>query len=192
MADRRDAWQTIGTGLFSAGLGAGLSAPAAKHVAVIAIPAVVAGLCGLYLLGAMARGWWPVGAATHEPPGGGYPFHPPLPYALKAARQIVSKIAESEPAFDSWAASSVLKQAPRSGTDPVYEPLPWSYLKEGIDEMVRLGELLLLAEETWEVVRSPTRKLAWRRGHVTATPSPGVGTGGMQDRAKGRSDPPVY
>ena len=59
----------------------------------------------------------------HIPPGGGAPAVPPVDYQVAALRQIVAKISETMTEVTFSSLQAMLLNHPRTGTDPVYEPL---------------------------------------------------------------------
>ncbi len=90
----------------------------------------------------------------HIPPGGGAPAVPPVDYQVAALRQIVAKMSETmiEVTFSSLQA--MLLNHPRTGTDPVYEPLGPFSCQTGLDRLMELGELEKVDEWRWKIVTS--------------------------------------
>jgi hypothetical protein len=78
-------------------------------------------------------------STPHQPPGDGVPLHAPTEYQVKALRQVVPRVAETINPFGYWELEETLKNMPRHGVDPVYEPL--RSVDEGLERMVELGEL---------------------------------------------------
>ena len=91
--------------------------------------------------------------ATHKPPGGGLPVYPPVEYQVDALRQVIPRLAEAGlTEFGYRELEETLKNLPRQGTDPLFEPLR-SY-DEGLERMVELGELEKIEGGGWRFVGS--------------------------------------
>jgi hypothetical protein len=111
-------------------------------------------------------------AVQHIPPGGGAPAIPPVEYQVTALRQIVAKIAETTPEVTFSSLRAVLLNHPRTGTDPVYEPLGPFSCQAGLERLAKLGELEKVADWRWKIVR-PARALSPHRpAHARARRSP--------------------
>ncbi len=147
-ADPVHAWGAVATG--TAGL--------------IGIPAVLA---TLHSSQSSFRWWWPTGwmiipltvfvvgigllfipvrrspppRAEVPPPGGAVPHRAPVEYQVNALRQIIAKISETMTEFDFTSLDAMLKNHPRTGTDPVYEPLHAINCQEGLARLTELREI---------------------------------------------------
>jgi hypothetical protein len=91
-------------------------------------------------------------SAAHLPPGGGAPAIPPVDYQVAALRQIVAKISETMTEVGFSTLQAVLLNHPRSGTDPVYEPLSPFSCRDGLDRLTELGELKQVDDWRWIIV----------------------------------------
>jgi hypothetical protein len=90
-------------------------------------------------------GWTPL--AGQARPGGGTPHVPPVGYQVTALRQIIAKISETMTEFTFPSLRAVLLNYPRTGTDPVYDPLGPSSCTEGLARLTGLGEIEQLGED---------------------------------------------
>jgi hypothetical protein len=93
-------------------------------------------------------------AATHQPPGGGIPMRPSVEYQVVALRQVIKRLSEVMNEFGYFELSETLKNLPRRGTDPVYEPLSGLSCGEGLAALVEAGELEALHENAWRIVKA--------------------------------------
>jgi hypothetical protein len=118
-------------------------------------------LVGLALL-VVSLGWTArdehklrVGAeeATHQPPGGGVPMYAPVEYQVSALRQVIKRLSEGMDEFGFFELTETLKNLPRRGADPVYEPLSGLSCDEGLARLVELGELESLGSNSWRIVK---------------------------------------
>ncbi len=78
---------------------------------------------------------------THQPPGGGNTLDAPVKYQVDALRQAIRRISETGPEFDFITLRSVMQNLPRTGTDPIYEPLDAITCQDGLCQLVSDGEL---------------------------------------------------
>jgi len=89
----------------------------------------------------------------HRPPGDGIPLYAPVDYQVNALRQVLPRVAETISPFGYWEVEETLKNMPRRGVDPVYEPL--RTVDEGLKRMVELGELETVGKGgRWRFVKS--------------------------------------
>ncbi len=107
-------------------------------------------------LGALKRAETSLATTPHRPPGGGTPLVPPVEYQVDALRHAVASISKSQLTFDIRELSEVMKNLPRTGTNPVYEPLGTVMCTGGIAMLVGLGELRSLRSlgGPWEIVQT--------------------------------------
>jgi hypothetical protein len=94
-------------------------------------------------------------AHPHQPPGGGDPIISPVDYQVAALRQVLARISETTLSLDWRTLDGVLQNLPRSGADPLYEPLRVSRCAEGIAQLVALGELVELGTNDVWAIRQP-------------------------------------
>ncbi len=107
-------------------------------------------------------------AGPHIPPGGGAPAVPPVDYQVAALRQIVAKISETMPDVTFSSLRAVLLKQPRTGIDPVYEPLGPFSCRAGLDRLTELGELEKVDEWRWKIVRPTQASSPHRPAHARA------------------------
>jgi hypothetical protein len=88
----------------------------------------------------------------HQPPGGGIPLHAPVEYQVAALRQVIPRVSEVIPVFSYWEVEETLKNLPRRGTDPAFEPL--RSIDEGLERLVELGELEKVEPGGWRIVKT--------------------------------------
>ncbi len=93
--------------------------------------------------------------ARHTPPGGGTPLIPPIDYQVGALRQIITKISETMTEVSFSSLGAMLRNHPRTGTDPVYEPLHPSSCQDGLAKLTELGELEQLDLWHWKIITTP-------------------------------------
>lgn len=162
----RDAWIALGSTLTSVGAAGGVVSTTAVYAPHASSPlwlpigsAIVFGV-GLYIIVALAVGFRLPGVRmVHEPPGGGIPIVPPLRYQVIQLRQAIAKLAETG-AFDmftEWELHQIMLNHPRTGTDPVYEPLHAGSCRSGLMALVQLGELEEVSPMHYRVARRATR-----------------------------------
>ncbi len=90
--------------------------------------------------------------ATHRPPGGGIPLLSPVEYQVNALRHVIPRLSEVMDRFGYMELDAVMKNLPRRGVDPVYEPLrTW---EEGLARLVELGELERVNQGSWRIVKT--------------------------------------
>jgi len=93
-------------------------------------------------------------SAPHTPPGGGVPLYPPVEYQVEALRQCVRAFRDAGPNFAEFGRSelhSMFQNLPRTGTNPVYEPMHGVSTTEGLARLVELGELVVVKPGTWKI-----------------------------------------
>jgi hypothetical protein len=144
----------VGLGLTLAGIAA-LVAEAGRQWAWLAIG-------GLVLL-VVSLGWTArdehrrrVAAeeATHQPPGGGLPMYAPAAYQVTALHQVVPRISEAMTEFGLLELQETMKNLPRRGTDPLYEPLSGLSCDEGLAALVEEGMLEAIGTHAWRIVKA--------------------------------------
>jgi hypothetical protein len=87
----------------------------------------------------------------HIPPGDGVPLYSPVEYQVKALRQAIPKLAEAGlTTFGEWEVEETLKNLPRRGVDPVYEPL--RSVDAGLARLAELGELEKTQNGAWRII----------------------------------------
>jgi len=89
---------------------------------------------------------------THQPPGGGVPLSAPVEYQANALRQIIVRMAESMDQFGRYELDQTLRNLPRRGVDPAYEPL--REYDGGLARLVELGELEALHANAWRIIKT--------------------------------------
>jgi hypothetical protein len=96
-----------------------------------------------------------VEARSHQPPGDGLPLVPPVDYQVTALRQLVARVGETQQNFDLGMVGEVLKNLPRTNTDPIYEPMGFWSCASGLKRLVELGELEPLGDppHAWRIVK---------------------------------------
>jgi hypothetical protein len=91
--------------------------------------------------------------APHRPPGDGVPLRSPVGYQVAALHQAIPRLTDAGlDQFGLWELEDALKNLPRRGVDPVYEPL--RSCDEGLTRLVELGELEEVAPNgPWRILR---------------------------------------
>jgi hypothetical protein len=107
----------------------------------------------LFAVGVVIVVWAWRGRPAHVPPGGGLPMVAPVEYQVRALRQVIARIAETTDGFGRAVLDDVLRNLPRTGTDPIYEPLMAGTCQEGMAWLVEHGELADLGG-SW-IIRRP-------------------------------------
>jgi hypothetical protein len=62
-------------------------------------------------------------------------------YQVSALRQVIPRLSETMVEFDLFTLRQVMKNLPRTGTDPIYEPLDATGCSQGLQSLVALGVL---------------------------------------------------
>lgn len=97
----------------------------------------------------------PAARAEIPPPGGGVPHVAPVEYQVNALRQVIAKLAGTLTEFDYLSLDAVLKNHPRTGTDPLYEPLHASACEMGLARLAQLGDIEGSLWH-WKIIRGST------------------------------------